>query len=105
MGSAQKNWNLLHRFLSNVQDGKFVMQIGRYSKIGLNKSLDKLGMAGKTRPDVTAVARVGKNKFVEVVSKSQTVISQAEKINRMIASNPNTTGRVVGWGLSHWFYL
>ena len=105
IGSAQKTGNLFHRFSSNVQAGKFAMQIGRYSEIGLNSKLKTVGLNGAKRPDVTAVARIGKNKLIEVVSKTQTVLSQQNKINAMLASNPGTTGRVVSWALQHWFYF
>ena len=52
-----------------------------------------------------AVARIGNNKLVEVVSKTQTILSQEKKIGMMIASNPGTTGRVISWALQHWFYF
>ena len=105
IGSAQKAGNLLHRFSSNIQAGKFAMQIGRYSEVGLNSSLNKTGMVGRMRPDVTAVARFGKNKLIEVVSSSQTILSQQNKIAHMLSLNPNTTGRVVGRAFQHWFYF
>jgi hypothetical protein len=104
-GEAQATGYLFHRFSSNVHAGKFAMQIGRYSKIGLDRSLKQVGLSGARRPDVTAVARFGKNKMIEVVSKTQTVLSQQKKIASMLASNPGTTGRVVSWALQHWFYF
>ena len=105
VGSAQKTGNLFHRFSSDVHAGKFAMQIGRYSEIGLNAKLKSVGLSGARRPDVTAVARFGKSKLIEVVSKTQTVLSQQQKIASMLASNPSTTGRVVSWALQHWFYF
>ena len=102
---AQATGYLFHRFSSNVQAGKFAMQVGRYSTIGLDSSLNKVGLSGARRPDVTAVARFGNNKLIEVVSKTQTVLSQQKKIELMISSNPGTTGRVVSWALQHWFYF
>ena len=105
VGSAQKTGNLFHRFSSNVHAGKFAMQIGRYSEIGLNAKLKSVGLSGVRRPDVTAVARFGKSKLIEVVSKTQTVLSQQQKIALMLASNPDTTGRVVSWALQHWFFF
>ena len=105
IGSAQKTGNLLHRFSSNIQAGKFAMQIGRYSEVGLNSSLNKTGMVGRMRPDVTVVARFGKNKLIEIVSSSQTILSQQNKIAHMLSLNPNTTGRVVGRAFQHRFYF
>lgn len=105
IGSAQRTGNIFHRFSSNIQAGKFATQIGRYSKIGLNSKLKTTGLTGGRRPDVTAIARIGKNKLIEVVSKTQTVVSQEEKIRMMITSNPGTTGRVVNWALQRWFYF
>lgn len=105
IGSAQKTGNIFHRFSSNVQAGKFVMQIGRYSKIGLNSKLKTVGLNGGSRPDVVAIARIGNNKFIEVVSKTQTIISQENKIKMMISINPKTTGKVISWVLQHWFYF
>ena len=102
---AQATGYLFHRFSSNVQAGKFAMQVGRYSKIGLDSSLKKVGLSGTKKPDVTAVARFGNNKLIEVVSKTQTVLSQQQKIDFMLAGNPGTTGRVVSWALQHWFYF
>ena len=105
IGSAQKTGNIFHRFSSNVQAGKFAMQIGRYSKIGLNSKLKTVGLNGGSRPDVVAIARIGNNKFIEVVSKTQTIISQENKIKMMISINPKTTGKVISWVLQHWFYF
>ena len=104
-GKAQATGYLFHRFASNVQAGKFAIQIGRYSKIGLDCKLKKVGMIGTKEPDVMAVARFGNNKIIEVVSKTQTIASQQQKINVMLSSNPGTTGRVISWALQHWFYF
>lgn len=104
IGSAQKTGNILHRFSSNVQAGKFAMQIGRYSTITLDRSLNKAGLVGRKMPDVVAAA-IGSNKMIEVVSKYQSIASQQAKINSMLIYNPNTTGKVVGWALQNWFYF
>lgn len=105
IGSAQKTGNAFHRFLSNVHAGKFAMQIGRYSEIGLNSKLKTVGLTGGSRPDVVAIARVGNNKLIEVVSKTQTILSQEKKIGMMIANNPGTTGKVISWIFQNWFYF
>lgn len=105
IGSAQKTKYIFHRFCSNVQAGKFAMQVGRYSTITLDRSLKRAGLVGRKMPDVIAVARVGQNKLLEVVSISQTVASQQTKVDMMLLSNPNTIGKVIGWAFQHWFLL
>lgn len=70
--------------------------LGRYSQIGLNKSLSKMGLkGGAKRPDVIGVARKGKNKLVEVVSRSQKVRELTDKTVKMVSQNTNTTGKVI----------
>ena len=90
--------SLLHRFSSNMHAGRMSI-FGRYSKIGLNRSLKTLGMVGGKRPDVIGIARgLGQaNKIIEVVSRTQTVRQLSEKMTTMISNNPNTVGRVVRW--------
>ena len=69
---------------------------GRYSQIGLNKSLSKMGLkGGSKRPDVIGIARKGKNKLVEVVSRSQKVSELTNKTAKMVSQNTNTTGKVI----------
>ncbi len=87
----------LHKLSSNMQAGKMASQIGRYSKIGLNKSLKSMGLKGKLRPDVTGIARFGKNKLIEVVSLKQSILSVTSKMSGMLAQNSGSTGRVVNW--------
>jgi hypothetical protein len=103
IGSAQKTGNVWHRFASNVQAGKFAMQIGRYSNVSLDRGLYRVGLVGKRKPDVVAVARIGNNKIIEVVSRFQSVASQERKIMGMLSVNPRTTGKVIGWILQRWF--
>lgn len=80
-----------------IEAGKMAMQCGRYSKIGLDKALKTLGLNGGKRPDVLGIARIGSNKIVEVVSKTQTTEQMAKKCAQIMASNPNTTSKVVSW--------
>lgn len=50
-----------------MKDGKMAAS-GRYSQIGLNKSLKTMGLNGTSRPDAIGVAKNGINKLIEVVS-------------------------------------
>ena len=104
-GSAQKTGTFFHRMASNVQAGKMATQIGRYSQISLDKSLNKSGLIGRCRPDVTGLARYGNNLLVEVTSKSQTYMQMETKLLRMIAVNPNTSYKVISWAarIAKWF--
>ena len=90
--------SLLHRFSSNMHAGRMSI-FGRYSKIGLNRSLKTLGMVGRQRPDVIGIARgLGQaNKIIEVVSRTQTVRQLSEKVTTILSKNPNTVGGVVRW--------
>lgn len=76
-GSAQKTGTFFHRMASNIQAGKMAMQIGRYSQITLDRSLNRAGLIGRKMPDVIGTARWGKNLLVEVTSKSQTNLQMA----------------------------
>lgn len=97
IGSAQKTGTMFHKAASNIEAGKMAMQIGRYSKIGLNRALNTVGLNGRRMPDVTGVARFGTNKLVEVVSKSQTTQQMAKKCISMVSQNPNSRYGVVSW--------
>ena len=86
---------ILHKIASNMEAGKMAAS-GRYSQIGLNKSLSKMGLkGGAKRPDVIGIARKGKNKLVEVVSRSQKVSELTNKTAKMVSQNTNTTGKVI----------
>ena len=86
---------ILHKIASNMEAGKMAAS-GRYSQIGLNKSLSKMGLKGRAkRPDVIGIARKGKNKLVEVVSRSQKVSELTNKTAKMVSQNTNTTGKVI----------
>ena len=50
---------------------------------------------GAKRPDVIGIARKGKNKLVEVVSRSQKVSELTNKTAKMVSQNTNTTGKVI----------
>lgn len=104
LGSAQKTGYLFHRFISNVQAGKFALQVGRYSVISLNKSLNKVGLNGTMRPDVIAVGSHG-IRVVEVVSRTQSIESQLYKIAKIGFSNPGIIGEVINWIFGGWFFL
>jgi hypothetical protein len=104
IGSAQKTGYLFHRFTSNVQAGKFALQVGKYSTISLNRSLKSTGLEGGLRPDVLAIGSHGA-KVIEVVSGTQTIFDQTLKIQRMASMNPELVGIAVDWLLGGWFYL
>ena len=104
IGSSQKTGYLFHRFVSNVNAGKFSMQIGRYSTIALNRSLKSVGMNGGFRPDVLALGSRG-SRVIEVVSRAQTIFDQMLKIESMKAINAGLQGIAVDWFLGGWFYL
>ena len=97
VGSAQKTGTFFHRMASNIQAGKMAMQIGRYSQITLDRSLNKAGLIGRKMPDVIGTARWGKNLLVEVTSKSQTYAQMAAKLTSIVATNPNSTWKVISW--------
>ena len=85
-----------HKLSSNLQAGKMATS-GNYSKIALNRSLKTQGLNGSSRPDVIGVARIGKDKIVEVVSLKQPIESVMKKVTKMVAANPNSVGSVIKW--------
>ena len=98
IGTAQKTGTVFHQAASNIEAGIMAMQPGRYSKITFDRALKTAGLIGRERPDVIGVARIGKNKLVEVVSKSQTTKQMYEKCKRMELKNKNMRkSKVVGW--------
>ena len=98
IGTAQKTGTVFHQAASNIEAGILAMQPGRYSKITFDRALKTAGLIGRERPDVIGVARIGKNKLVEVVSKSQTTKQMREKCKRMESKNKNMQkSKVVGW--------
>ena len=106
VGSAQKTGTFFHRMASNLQAGKMAIQIGRYSQITLDRSLNKAGLVGRKMPDVIGTARWGKSLAVEVVSKSQTKLQMLNKLKAIQAYNPNLTIKVVSWAgwLGRWLF-
>ena len=105
VGSAQKTGTLLHRAASNIEAGKMSVQVWKYSKITLNRSLKTAGLSGRRMPDVIGIARNGTSKLIEVVSKSQTVKQMTNKCISMATENPGATYKVIGWAatISRWF--
>lgn len=97
VGSAQKTGTAFHQMASNIKAGQMAMQPGRYSKITFDRALKTAGLNGRQRPDVIGVARYGKNKLVEVVSKSQTRRQMERKCIGMANNNPGTGWKVVSW--------
>ena len=97
VGSAQKTGTAFHQMASNIKAGQMAMQPGRYSKVTFDRALKTAGLNGRQRPDVIGVARYGKNKLVEVVSKSQTRNQMVNKCANMVRNNPNTRSSVVSW--------
>ena len=83
IGTAQKTGSLFHQFASNVQAGKMSLMIGKYSSISLNK---KMGLQ-VYRPDIIGFMKNGM-KVVEVVSSTQTFLSQAKKVATMMSNFP-----------------
>ena len=97
VGSAQKTGIFFHRFASNVSAGKMAMQVGRYSQITLDRSLNKAGMVGRKMPDVMGKARWGRDLIVEVTSKSQTHAQMAKKLDAIIQYNPGVRKKIIDW--------
>ena len=97
VGSAQKTGTFFHRFASNVSAGKMAMQIGRYSQITLDRSLNKAGMVGRKMLDVMGKARWGRDLIVEVTSKSQTHAQMAKKLDAIIQYNPGVRKKIIDW--------
>ena len=46
VGTAQKTGTFFHGMASNIQAGKMAMQIGKYSQITLDRSLNRAGLVG-----------------------------------------------------------
>lgn len=80
------------------------MQLGQYSKITLNKSLNQAGFSGSSRPDVIGVARRGRHLFVEVTSKSQTHQQMAMKLVNITKEISNSHYHIIDWAatLGRW---
>ena len=97
VGSAQKTGTFFHRMASNISAGKMAMQIGRYSQITLDRSLNKAGLVGRKMPDVVGKARWGTDLIVEVTSKSQTHNQMLNKLTLIIASNPTARIKIIDW--------
>ena len=106
VGTAQKTGTFFHRMASNIQAGKMAMQIGRYSQITLDRSLNKAGLVGRKMPDVIGTARWGKSLAVEVVSKSQTAVQMYNKLIAIQAYNPSLAIKVIRWAgwLGRWLF-
>lgn len=89
--------SVLHKLSSNMQAGKMAMT-GKYSQIGLNKSLGKMGLnGGRLRPDVIGIGKNGTSRLVEVVSLKQNTGSVVAKMSKMLEMNPGASGKVVHW--------
>ena len=95
VGSAQKTGTFFHRFASNVSAGKMAMQVGRYSQITLDRSLNKAGMVGRKMPDVMGKARWDRDLIVEVTSKSQTHAQMASKLKLISIDNPTARTKII----------
>lgn len=79
-----------------MKDGKMAAS-GRYSQIGLNKSLKTMGLNGTSRPDAIGAAKNGINKLIEVVSPKQSINYIVKKMDNMLSNNPNSVGKIVTW--------
>lgn len=89
--------SILHKLATNMEAGKMAAS-GHYSRIGINKSLKKMGLnGGLTRPDVIGIAKNRANKLVEVVSPRQSTNYIARKMSNMLSNNPGTVGKIVNW--------
>ena len=84
----------LHKLATNMEAGKMAAS-GQYSQIGLNKSLNTMGLNGKLRPDVIGIGKKGVNKLVEVVSPKQSINYISNKMNGMLSNNPGSVGKIV----------
>ena len=106
VGTAQKTGTFFHGMASNIQAGKMAMQIGKYSQITLDRSLNRAGLVGRKMPDVIGTARWGKSLAVEVVSKSQTAVQMMNKLKAIQLYNPNLSIRVISWAgwLGRWLF-
>ena len=106
VGTAQKTGTFFHRMASNIQAGKLAMQIGKYSQITLDRSLNRAGLVGRKMPDVIGTARWGKSLAVEVVSKSQTAVQMMNKLKAIQLYNPNLSIRVISWAgwIGRWLF-
>lgn len=97
VGSAQKTGTFFHRMASNISAGKMAIQIGRYSQITLDRSLNKAGLVGRKMPDVMGKARWGTDLIIEVTSKSQTYNQMLNKLTLILAANPTARIKIINW--------
>jgi RHS repeat-associated protein len=88
--------SVLHKLSTNMQAGKMAAS-GQYSQIGLNKSLNTMGLKGTLRPDVIGIGKNGVNKLVEVVSPKQSSLFISNKMGNMLLNNPGSKGKIVQW--------
>ena len=88
--------SILHKLSTNLQAGRMAAS-GQYSQIGLNKSLNSMGLNGSMRPDIIGIGKNGVNKLIEVVSPKQSSLYIANKMNIMLSSNPDTLGKITEW--------
>lgn len=94
---ANAHGSAFHKIATNMEAGNMAAS-GKYSEIGVNKSLKLMGMnGGLLRPDVTGISKKTRNKIVEVVSPRQKISYISDKMNKMLKINPRTTGKIISW--------
>ena len=86
----------LHKLSTHAQAGRMAAS-GRYSQIGMNKSLRTMGLNGGRRPDVIGIGRSGPNRLVEVISPKQSPAYIRNKMQSMLYGNPGSRGKIVYW--------
>ena len=86
----------LHKLATNIEAGKMAAS-GQYSKIGLNRSLNTMGLNGTQRPDAIGINPNGVNRLVEIVSPKQHTSDIVGKMANMLSNNPGSNGRIVTW--------
>ena len=94
--SGSPHGTKLHRLASNVEAGQMSVS-GNYSSIGLNRSLNSMGLNGTKRPDVIGISKRGSDKIIEVISPKQSKRYIVNKVKNIVNNNKNVEGKIINW--------
>ncbi len=94
--TGKAHGSTLHKFATNVEAGKMA-STAKYSNIGLNKSLNTMGLKGSYRPDIIGISKNGLNRIVEVVSPRQSTKYIVNKMSSILSNNSDSTGKIISW--------
>ena len=88
--------SILHKLSTNMQAGRMAAS-GNFSQIGLNKSLNSMGLNGNMRPDIIGIGKNGVNRISEVISLKQSAEFISSKMDIMLYNNPGSTPNITRW--------